>query len=213
MYSKLQDDIPKLREAYLKVLQITAFLAFPIAGLIFVVAPDFTRIFLGEKWMSIIQAMQILTFWGLGRSIAATTGPLFSGMGKPWISTWLQLAKLILIASFIYPLTKMWGIAGAASAITASAIITDPISLYIAAKVLRAGAWETIRPIFTPTLGTLIMLFCMKSLNKLIILEAKTAEMFVSFIVFGCSIYVLAIGVFDRSFIKHIWFSTWKRRL
>jgi len=34
-YSKLQDNIPKLREAYIKVLQVTTFLSFPIAGLIF----------------------------------------------------------------------------------------------------------------------------------------------------------------------------------
>ena len=54
-YSKLQDDIPRLREAYLKVLQLTAFLSFPLAGLIFVLAPDFTKIFLGEKWLPMIQ--------------------------------------------------------------------------------------------------------------------------------------------------------------
>jgi len=48
-YSKLQGNIPKLREAYLKVLQFTAFLSFPIAGLIFILAPDFTKIFLGEN--------------------------------------------------------------------------------------------------------------------------------------------------------------------
>jgi len=48
-YSKLQNNIPKLREAYLKVLQFTAFLSFPIAGLIFILAPDFTKIFLGAS--------------------------------------------------------------------------------------------------------------------------------------------------------------------
>jgi len=53
-YSKLQDNLPKLREAYLKVLQLTAFLSFSIAGLIFILAPDFTKIFLGEKWMPMV---------------------------------------------------------------------------------------------------------------------------------------------------------------
>jgi len=36
IYSKLQDDIHKVKEAYLKVLQVTAFLSFPIACFIFV---------------------------------------------------------------------------------------------------------------------------------------------------------------------------------
>ena len=86
-YSKLQDDIPKLREAYLKVLQITAFLSFPIAGLIFVLAPDFTKIFLGEKWMPMVPAMQVLVFAGLSRAIAATAGYIFYAVGKPKIDT------------------------------------------------------------------------------------------------------------------------------
>ena len=59
---KVQDNIPKLRETYLKVLQLTAFLSFPIVGLIFVLAPDFIRLFLGEKWMPMVSAMQVLVF-------------------------------------------------------------------------------------------------------------------------------------------------------
>ncbi|RKY42346.1 MAG: lipopolysaccharide biosynthesis protein, partial [Candidatus Omnitrophota bacterium] len=73
-YSKLQDNIPRLREAYLKVLQLTAFLSFPIAGLIFVLAPDFTKIFLGEKWMPMVPAMQVLCIFGVTRALNATTG-------------------------------------------------------------------------------------------------------------------------------------------
>lgn len=84
-YSKLQSDIPKLKEAYLKVLQVTAFLSFPIAGLIFALAPDFTKIFLGEKWMPMVPAIQVLVLWGLIRSLGATTGPVFYSMGNPKI--------------------------------------------------------------------------------------------------------------------------------
>jgi len=204
-YSKLQDRLPQLREAYLRTLQVIAFLSFPLAGGIAFLAPDFTRIFLGEKWMPMVPAMQILAIWGLSRSIAATTGPLFSGMGKPWISTWLQLAKLILIAGFIYPFTTLWGIVGTASAITASALLIDPICLYIAARLLRSRAWDIMKTFLIPIIGTLVMLFCMTSLSK--ILEAKTLAIFVVYIALGCSAYVLTIGVFDRSFIKHLWFS------
>ena len=208
-YSKLQDRLPQLREAYLRTLRVIAFLSFPLAGGIAFLAPDFTRIFLGEKWMPMVPAMQILAIWGLSRSIAATTGPLFSGMGKPWISTWLQLAKLILIAGFIYPFTTLWGIVGTASAITASALLIDPICLYIAARLLRSKAWDIMKTFLIPIIGTLVMLFCMTSLSK--ILEAKTLAIFVGYIALGCSAYVLVIGVFDRSFIKQIWFSTGPR--
>ncbi|GAI54637.1 unnamed protein product, partial [marine sediment metagenome] len=50
-YSKLQDNLPGLREGYLKTLQLTAFISIPLAGGIFILAPEFTTIFLGDKWM------------------------------------------------------------------------------------------------------------------------------------------------------------------
>ncbi len=76
-YSKLQDDIPRLKEAYLKILKLTAFISVPIAGLIFVLAPDFVSLFLTEKWLPIVLPMQILAIKGLLSSLGGTRGPLF----------------------------------------------------------------------------------------------------------------------------------------
>ncbi len=119
-YAKLQADIPKLKEAYLKVLQLTAFLSIPITGLIFVLAPDFTRIFLGQKWLPMVPAMQILVFAGLLRSIEGTVGPILNAIGKPMWDTQGQLLRLIILAIFIYPLTINYGTSGTSLAVVAS---------------------------------------------------------------------------------------------
>lgn len=133
-YSKLQADIPKLKEAYLKILQLTAFLSFPVAGLIFVLAPDFTRIFLGEKWLPMVPAMQILVFAGLLRSIQATAGPVFVAIGKPIIDTQGQCLRLLVLATFIYPLTIQFGILGASLAVVASFLAT---TIWFGLKVIN----------------------------------------------------------------------------
>jgi len=205
-YSKLQDNIPKLREAYLKTLQLTAFISIPLAGGIFILAPDFTKIFLGEQWIPMVPAMQVLALWGLSRSIAATTGPLFNGIGKPRINTWLQLAKLILIAIFIYPLTMLWDITGTALALAAAALCIDPICVYLVAKILQCKAWDTVKTILLPAISTVIMLFCMMVLNKLT-LGITTLAIFLGCVVFGCGTYILAIAVFDKSLVKQIYHS------
>jgi O-antigen/teichoic acid export membrane protein len=199
-YSKLQDNIPKLREAYLKTLQLTAFISIPLAGGIFILAPDFTKIFLGEQWMPMVPAMQVIALWGLSRSIAATTGPLFNGIGKPRINTWLQLAKLILIAIFIYPLTMLWDITGTALAVVAAALCIDPVCVYLVAKILQCKAWDTVKTILLPAISTMIMLFCMTILNKLT-LGITTLAIFLGYVVFGCGTYMLAIAVFDKSLV------------
>lgn len=122
-YAKIQDDVSRLREAYVRVLQLTAFLSFPIAGLIFVLAPDFTRIFLGEKWLPMVPAMQVLACEGLVRSIAATTGPLFYASGRPKVDTRWQMIRLFIMALLIYPCTIQWGIVGTSLVVLASILL------------------------------------------------------------------------------------------
>lgn len=157
-YSKLQDNIPKLREAYLKVLQVTAFISFPVAGLIFVLAPDFTKLFLGEKWMPMVAAMQVLCIFGLTRSFGATTGPLFQAVGKPIILTKLATIQLLMMVSMIYPLTKQYGIFGTAISVVIPNFITQIFSGICVLRILKCKHRLFLKPFLFP-LGSVAMVF------------------------------------------------------
>ena len=155
-YSKLQDDLAKLREAYLRVLQVTAFLSFPIAGLIFVLAPDFTTIFLGEKWMPMVPAMQVLCIFGLTRSFGATTGPLFQGVGKPSILTKLAIIQLVMMVFIIYPLTSKYGILGTSIAVVIPNLITQIIAGIKILNIIKCDGRKFIRSLLFPLSSTSI---------------------------------------------------------
>jgi lipopolysaccharide exporter len=122
-YSELQDDPHNLTEAYLKILQLTAFLSFPLAGIILVLAPDFIRIVYGHKWLPMLPAVQILVLAGLARSIAATAGPLLHATGNPKVETFWQSMRFSVLLLSIYPLTKHWGIMGTAISVFLSIVI------------------------------------------------------------------------------------------
>jgi len=160
-YSKLQDNIPKLREAYLKVLQVIAFLSFPIAGLIFVLAPDFTKIFLGEKWMPMVPAMQVLVLAGLIRSIMATTGPVFEAVGKPEIATKWQVVRLIVLGASIYPLTSLWEILGASVAVFLSNLLSVIGFIFMVLKITSCKRRKWIKAMSFPLIATLFMALSM----------------------------------------------------
>jgi len=155
-YSKLQDDIPKLREAYLKVLQATSFLSFPIAGLIFVLAPDFTRIFLGEKWMPMVPAIMVLVWWGVIRSLVASMSPIFLAVGKPNILTKMQFFQTILLFTLIYPLSVNYSIMGTSLAVLFSAILMFFIRNRIFIRTIRCKSWLLYRNVFYPMIITAI---------------------------------------------------------
>lgn len=196
-YSKLQDDIPKLREAYLKVLQITAFLSFPIAGLIFALAPDFTKIFLGEKWIPMVLAMQVLVIFGLIRALAATTGSFFQGSGNPHILTKLAVLQLGILAGIIYPLTVRWGILGTSIAVVISNFITQGVTAFQIVKLTEAKALDVLKLVAAPTVATTGMVLCIWFIQPLFI---SSIIVFLGLIVSGTLVYLVIMYIIDRKF-------------
>jgi O-antigen/teichoic acid export membrane protein len=157
-YSKLQDDLPKLRDAYLKVLQLTAFISIPLAGGIFILAPEFTKIFLGDKWMPMVPAIQILVLAGLVRSISATTGPMFQAVGKPEIITKWQPVRLFVLFALIYPFTIQWGILGTSLAVLLGNLISAIGFSVKVVKITKCKVGSFLKKIILPSINTLAVI-------------------------------------------------------
>lgn len=195
-YSKLQDNLPRLREAYLKVLQLTAFLSFPVAGLIFLLAGDFTKIFLGEKWMPMVPIMQALCIFGVTRSVNGTMGSFFQGIGTPRINTITSGIQLIIMAIIIYPLAMKWNIFGVCLAV----IIPNAFALiYLGRKLLVIidyGLRYVARLLFFPIIGTIGM--CLVILPVRIWGETGLSKFFIS-ILLGIGTYLGAMYLIDRT--------------
>lgn len=124
-------------------------------------ASDFTRIFLGEQWLLMFLAMQILVVYGLSRMLVANTGSLFQAMGQLELSTKLQFLKLLLLAVIIYPLTKYGGIPGIALAVGESGILVDICFFRVAYKTIHCSIRDLAKSILSlafVTASTLILL-------------------------------------------------------
>jgi lipopolysaccharide exporter len=197
-YSKIQDDVARLREAYLKVLQLTSFLSFPIAGLIFVLAPDFTRIFLGERWIPMVPAMQVLVVWGFIRSIGATTGPVFFSMGKPAITTKLQLLLLILLSIFIYPFTIKWGILGTSLAVLSATLVPNVAAFLLMIKMTACRVPNVVKMIIFPLISTFFGILVIYLL-KVYWSNVNTGRLTLS-VMLSLILYIFLIFIFDKFF-------------
>lgn len=196
-YSKLQDNLPKLREAYLKVLRLTAFLSFPIAGLVFVVASDFTRLFLGEKWLPMVPAMMVLVWWGVIRGLVGAMSPVFLSIGRPKVVTKLQFIQAALIFILIYPLTIHWNILGTSLAVFLSALAMFFVRTYILIKTIECKVWEFSRIILLPLALAVISIFPVISL-KIFIINLSNIYCFLSFIGIFVLTFVFLSYIADR---------------
>ncbi len=146
-YAKFQEDIQRLKESYLRILDITLFLTVSMAAAIFVLIPDFTRLLLGEKWMPMVPTARILVFYGLLRAIAASTGPVFVALGRPKVETAWQGVRLLVLVLLIYPLTISFGLEGTALAVFFSMLISWIGFSVSAVKITKCPAKQFIKVI------------------------------------------------------------------
>jgi O-antigen/teichoic acid export membrane protein len=205
-YSKLQDEKARLRETYLKVLKLTAFLAFPTAGLIFVFAPETASIILGEKWSPMIPALQILAVGGLIRSLGSTIGPVFQGIGKPEILTKFMLYQLGLFLALVYPFIHNWGIAGAALAAVVPGFLINFILSFKIVKALDCRLKQFYAALIHPFSATaVIILFTMVSK---IHFSPLSLFSFLLIGLLGILIYILITYLLNKELIgilKNVW--------
>ncbi len=156
-YSKLQNNFPALREAYLAVVKLLSTLTIPAAVGLAILAPEIIGLIYGEKWLPAVGSLQILCLFGGCRSILAINGYLYNAVGKPYISFYLGTFRLLLILIGIYPLTKAYGLIGASLSVTVPVILQLILSTIIISNVLKLQPYEIIKILASSLACTAIM--------------------------------------------------------
>ena len=198
-YSKIQDNLQKLKEAYLKVLQLFSFILMPMAGGIFVLSYEFVQLFLGEKWLPSVNAMQILILSTPIWTIAFLSDYVFLAIGKPKIVTKGVAIRLILLIIMLYPLIMWWGILGAAVAVLISVIVTSLWFGFMITKTINCKFGDFFKNLFAPLINTIIMALIISILKNY--LPVKMWSFFMLIIV-GILIYFVLTYVTDK-FLKN----------
>lgn len=157
-YARLQDDIPRLRTAFLKVLQLTAFVSIPLAIGLIILAPDLVFVVLGDEWMAMVPSMQVLAFWGLTRSLIVTAGPVYQAVGRPDIDAKVAAVKVFVQFILIYPLSVKWGILGTALAVAIPNVLLSPLAYWLVIRILDCQLVDLLKVIIVPFLGATVMI-------------------------------------------------------
>ena len=131
VFSKLQNDINKLKRGYLKVLQLLSFVNFPLMVGLAVVAPVAVPIVFGKQWLPSIVLIQILTIVGLLRSTGNPVGSLLLAKGRADLGFKWNVALMATQIPGLYFGAKYGGTVGVAIAFSILmgiyAIVSYPI--------------------------------------------------------------------------------------
>ena len=156
-FSIVQNNKQQLKNLYIEFVQLTSFFIFPISGLIFTLAENFTYSILGIKWAPIIPLIMILIFEAILRSIGSTLGSLSLGIGQPNIITKTALIQLLIFIVLIYPISLIFNIIGVAIVVLLHHLITTPIMLKLCFSKINLNLRVWISSISFPLLSTILM--------------------------------------------------------
>ena len=196
-YSKLQNDTLKLQKAYLQTQKLLCYVSAPIAAGTALLAFDFVSLFLGDQWISMVPALQILTIIGFVAGINSNLGPLVVAIGRPNLGTWMNVGRLGLLAVLIYPFSLWWGLIGVALSIAIVTVLVMPLTFYLAVRHTGISIWRLIFETTVPILMTSIMIGVLFLIRNQYLAPIGFFD-FGLIIFMGASIYLLLTFLVDR---------------
>jgi O-antigen/teichoic acid export membrane protein len=214
-YAKMQDDIPKLRKGYLKLLKYVSIMTFPMSLGLFAIATEFVMVVLGEKWIPSITPMRILCIFGLFSTIASTTGSVFTAVGKPKLVRDLSFLMTIVIIVLIYPMITGFGIIGLSLTVTIGAVLSAIAASHYLLKVLDMdfiSYVDAIKPSFIATSFALIATGFAKFWPLVIYRMPDYISLTILFTVFA-TVYLFTLYLVDRKTIEELIMSLKKNAL
>lgn len=113
LIASIQNDKEKVKQAYLRTMNMTASVNAPIYVAIGVFAPEIIFFLLGEKWQEAAPLLRVLAIWGLLRSFFNPVGSLLFGLGRIRLSTKWNASMLLIVPPFVW-FGSHWGAIGMA---------------------------------------------------------------------------------------------------
>lgn len=156
-YSQLQSNVTALRAAYLRTLGLLLLAVMPATAGLILLAHPFIGIVYGDTWLPAAVPLQILAVFGLFRAMAAFSGYLFEGMGVPKVAFQLGVLRLLVMAPIIVPMIRLFGLAGAALAVTAGTAVQWLGGLMFLRRLVGIGLGQLTAVIWRPLWTTLAM--------------------------------------------------------
>lgn len=208
-FSVIQDDLPQVREKFLKVIRLAFTLYVMIFCGMFWVSREFISIFLGAKWEPIILVLQILLVIQPLRAVSTIGPALINALGRPDVTAKnMFIFVAIMVPSFL--LGSKWGMAGVASMWCIAYPVAFSIVLSINLRVSQIPMkhyLSQLLPGLRLAVVASIVLYLINTLVPHLPFTNEANYLWIGFagkIVIGTLTYFIIIWFFDRDFLKTI---------
>ena len=166
MLSSIQDDIPRLKEAYIKVIRSTMLLTFIFMLGMAAIAKPMILTLIGEKWSPVIVYLQLLCFVGMFYPLHAINLNMLNVQGRSDLFLRLEIIKKILALPTI-ALGIFFGVKIMIIGMIVNTLIAYYLNSYWSGKMIGYSFMQQIKDVFPSFLLALVINGFVFSLNFL----------------------------------------------
>ena len=141
--ARMQDDLPRMRSAWLRSKRLSASLLAPAFLIALVTAPDLVRVLFGEKWHAAVPVIQLLAVAGVAHSLVTLNWTVLQGTGRMKVAFRLGLlVSALTVAAFAVGVR--WGAVGVAAAYASIKLPVVLIDTYVTTRTVRFSFREAL---------------------------------------------------------------------
>lgn len=154
--SQVQDDLTKMRTAYLKMNRAVAMISFPVVMLLYVLTPEILDLIAGNKWSKAIPLVRILCFAGFMQSITTLASNVRLSLGQAGLHLKLGIFNSIGVAVAIV-IGLQWGLNGVALSYTFYNMVFFFVSNSLSLRLIKVSIPNLLHNLALPFLLGIIV--------------------------------------------------------
>lgn len=207
-YARAQDDLPRFRQAFLRVAGAIAFITFPMMVGLLAVREHFVFAVFGAAWAPVIPLLAMFAPLAAIRSVLTTTGSIYVATGHTGLQLrWGMLSNLIVLAGLALGLK--WGIVGVAAGFTATSILLLYPNLAIPFRLIGMTVSQLLRALARTIACTTLMFVLVEGTGLLLghsglSRTAPHGAVLALLTAVGVGGYLAATWLFNRAMLKEL---------
>jgi lipopolysaccharide exporter len=156
-FARLRDRPDELAAGYARAFQGIVLLALPAGVGLALAADPLIRTLYGARWDGAIAPLRVLAFTGLFHALAATTGEVFKGIGRPGFVTGLAVVYDVVLVVALWLLGMEAGLLGVAVATLVAPLVTAIAAMAVLAQLVPVRGTTLARIVARAAVASAVM--------------------------------------------------------
>jgi O-antigen/teichoic acid export membrane protein len=188
-FARMQDELERMTSVWYRVNRTVGALTIPGMLGLAIVAPEFVRVVLGDRWHAAVPVIQILAWVGLLQSLQSLNSSILQARDRTRVLLWYAFVAFAgSLVGFLGGLH--WGIVGVATGYAISSSFVEPYYTTLTARALGVSPWSFVRNLSGVLQASVGMAVCVVVARILLPDGMADLTRLVALIAVGIAVYV-----------------------